>query len=554
MLSRRLLYSTLLVFLLPSTLADNFTDFLIVGGGTSGCVLAARLCTAFPGLHVTLLERGLPRSPNSEFLVAAPRKLYQTWSDRSITEFFESLPDEGLGGRVTPTLTGTTLGGSSAINGMQWTVPTEGSVEEWGISGLDTATAASYYRRAYDAIGFAPPQSPLQYAGDYVSAGLGVGFLPSDNPISQPATSVWQNRLAIDQNFRRNDACTAYVSPVQSGACSQNLMVVQAETADTIIMQDDNGNGKRAVAVETISSVDRVTRNRYWARQEVISSAGPYGSPTLLQRSGIGSGTTLAAAGVTQKVDLPVGEGSVTRASAGVSSTFTGVPDEPVNDQEAVESAEQRAIWEAGNGGLLGTPVTAANGRTGDDGYFTVTLVPFFPGEPELRTGCYHNTNQRGFIRIADANAFSTPLLKNNLLSDEGDVQRLVRCLQKAAEIHQNFPARFGMRLTAPENGVVDEEYVRQNANTGAHIVGGCAVGDVLTGELKVKGVNGLRVVDASAIPQMPRSAGPAASVYMLAEFMSDRIIAEFGERSRCVSVHFEQYVTSPGQHAMEFA
>eukprot|EP00178_Gracilaria_changii_P017291 TRINITY_DN4942_c0_g1_i1.p1 TRINITY_DN4942_c0_g1~~TRINITY_DN4942_c0_g1_i1.p1 ORF type:complete len:534 (-),score=61.63 TRINITY_DN4942_c0_g1_i1:219-1820(-) len=518
-----------LAFLFSRALADDFTDFLIVGGGTSGCILASRLCTAFPNLHVTLLERGLPRSAQSDFLVAAPRNLYQTWSDRSITEFFESLPDEGLGGRVTPTLTGTTLGGSSAINGMQWTVPTAGSIEQWGIAGLNTATAASYFRRAYDSVGFAPPKSPLQYAQEYVNAGLRAGFQSSDDPISQPATSVWQNRLAITPSFRRNDACSAYVSPVQNGVCSQNLRVVQAQTADTIMMEDMEGGGKRAIAVETISTSDGITRSRFWGRKEIILSAGPYGSPTLLQRSGVGTQTTLAAAGVAQKVDLPVGERSVTRASTGVSSTFTGVPDEPANDIQAVESAEQRSMWEAGMGGLLATPVTAANGRTGDDGYFTVTLVPFFPGAPELRSGCYHNTNQTGFVRIRDSNAFSTPLLKNNLLSDPEDVQRLARCLRKAAQIHQSFPAQFEMKLTAPEDGVIDEEYVRQNANTGAHIVGGCAVGEVLTGELRVRGVDGLRVIDASAIPRMPHSAGPAASVYMLAEFMSDQIVAEHG-------------------------
>eukprot|EP00737_Agarophyton_chilense_P000840 gb/GEZJ01000934.1/.p1 GENE.gb/GEZJ01000934.1/~~gb/GEZJ01000934.1/.p1 ORF type:complete len:378 (-),score=26.11 gb/GEZJ01000934.1/:660-1793(-) len=362
------------VFLAAHAIADIYTDFLIVGGGTSGCVLAARLCTAFPNLHVTLLERGLPRSAQSEFLVDAPRNLYQTWSDRSITEFFESLPDEGIGGRVTPTLTGNTLGGSSSINGMQWTVPTTSSIQQWAISGLDSATAAFYFRRAYETVGFAPPQSPLQYADDYVSAALNVGFQPSSDPISQPPTSVWQNRLAITQNFRRNDACTAYVESVKNGKCSQNLSIVQGETASNIIMEDVSGGGKRAIAVDTISTADRISKNRFRARKEIISSAGPYGSPTLLQRSGIGSASTLSSAGIVQLVSLPVGERSLTRASVGVSSTYTGVPDEPANNAQAVASAEERSKWEAGRGGLLGTPVTAA-----------ISQLRWFRSSPEIQ-------------------------------------------------------------------------------------------------------------------------------------------------------------------------
>lgn len=511
--------------------AQSFTDFLVVGGGTSGCIMAARLCSAFPNLHVTLLERGLPRSPQSNFLVSAPRNLFNSWSDRSITEFFESLPDAGLQGRTTPTLTGITLGGSSAINGMQWTVPMSGSVEEWGIRGLSTETAAPYYRRAYDTVGFGPPQAPLQYADDYVTAALSAGFSSSDDPISQPARSVWQNRLALDANFRRNDACSAYVSPALSSSCARNLAVVQGVTATKIVMSDLSGGGKVAVAVDTISSSDRSTVHRYWARREVLITSGPYGSPKLLQLSGIGSASTLAAAGVVQTLNLPVGERSVTRASAGVESTYTGVPDEPANNVEAVNSAQQREIWDSGNGGLLGTPVTAANGRAGEDGYFTVGFIPFFPGRPELRTGCYHNTNSTGFVRIRDSNPFSTPLLNNNLLSDSEDVQRLVRCLNAAAEIHRKFPASFQMTFRSPAGGVATADYVKRTANTGAHIVGGCPVGDVLTDELRVKGVESLRVVDASSIRTMPKSAGPAASVYMLAEYMADRIIEDHSGR-----------------------
>lgn len=503
----------------------SYTDYLIVGAGTSGCILATRLCQAFPYRHVTLLERGLPRSTKSDFLVRAPRKLYDTWSDRNVTQGYSSLPDPGINNRTTAVLTGITLGGTSAIAGVQWQTPLPGSAEKWGITGLDTNTANVYFRKAFDGMEFAPPQVPLQYADDYVEAAKRAGFSSVTDPVRQPFKYIWQNRLSINSQFRRNTPCSQFLDPALTSPCQFNLDVVQGVTASRILLNKNYDGMYNADGVETISTLDKTTKRHFYARKEVILAAGPYGSVQLLQLSGIGSVNTLNAAGVRQKINLPVGENTVNRASANVRSTYNGVPDEPANNLDLVNSPEQRAIWDAGNGGLLATPVTACNGRAGNDGYFTSFLIPFLPGSPELRTACQQNTVNTGFVRIRDSNPFSDLLVNYNLLANQSEIEPLMNCLKAVVEIHRQFPSNFNMTFTHPPDGIISEEYVRSIANTGGHLVSGCPVGNVLTGELKVKGANKLRVIDASSLRALPVSSGPLSAVLMLAEFMADQLV-----------------------------
>eukprot|EP00178_Gracilaria_changii_P023780 TRINITY_DN71866_c0_g1_i1.p1 TRINITY_DN71866_c0_g1~~TRINITY_DN71866_c0_g1_i1.p1 ORF type:complete len:544 (-),score=74.31 TRINITY_DN71866_c0_g1_i1:308-1939(-) len=516
--------------------AQQTTDFLIVGGGTSGCVLASKLCSAFPNQQITIIERGLPRSPSSDFLVHAPRNLFSVLSDRTVAELIPSLPDIGLNSRSVDAVTGSTLGGSTAINGMQWTVPLPGTVEQWGVPNLTTTLADAYFRSVYQKVGFGPPQNPLQYADDYVQAGINAGFDLSEDPFQQPLRSIWQTRLSITDNFRRNDACSAYLLPLLQSSCAQNVNLIQGLTASKVVFQRSSNSttptqpaSLKAVAVDTIPSVtSSQSPQRIFATKEILITAGPYNSPKLLQLSGIGVKSVLEAAGVPQELELPVGEATICRASGTIPSTYTGVPDEPANNQTLVNSLEARQQWEAGLGGILGTPVSAANGIAGTDAYFGSSIVPFVPGPPEVRSACYHNTETTGYLRIRDANPFSSPLVKYNLLSSEQDVQRLTNCLRDMANLHRQFPPQFGMSFMYPPDGVVTEGFVRSVAQWGAHFVGGCPVGDVLTGEFKVKGVSDLRVIDASSIRTMPVSAGPMASVYMLSELMGDRLIEQY--------------------------
>lgn len=507
----------------------QFSDFVVVGAGTAGCALAAKLCSALPNHHITLLERGAPRSDESEFLVEAPRNLFPLWSDRNVTQAYPSEPDEGIQNRSTTVLAGTTAGGSSAINGMQWTVPLPGSVEQWRINGLTTRSASSFYQRAYQTVEFDEPKFPLQYADDYIRAAVRAGFPQSTNPFVQPDRAVWQNRLAIDGTFRRSDSCSAYLKPVMNSVCARNLQLVLSQTASRILFErsEEDGGRLKAVGVQTLDTFSPNITRSFYARRNVVLSAGPYESAHLLQLSGVGPKSVLDAANISQILELPVGQTCVSRASASVASRYTGVRDEPANNMTLVNSQAERDRFETGRGGILATPVSAANGRVGGDGYFGAGFVPFFPGPREFRTQCFHNGRTLASVTTVSDDPFDTPKVKLNLLANDNEVGQLVSCLQQVLDIHRALPPEFNATVTEPVGGVVTEAYVRETANTGAHFVGCCAVDDVVDGDLNVLRVDGLKVVDASVIREMPKSAGPAASVYMIAEFMAERMSSE---------------------------
>lgn len=112
---------------------------MVVGGGTAGCVVAARLCEALPHATVTLLERGAARNDTAEALVHAMRLTADTWRNPDVTEAFQTAPGAGVSGRALEALTGATLGGTSSINAGLWAVPGLKEVERWGFTGAPHA-------------------------------------------------------------------------------------------------------------------------------------------------------------------------------------------------------------------------------------------------------------------------------------------------------------------------------------------------------------------------------------------------------------------------------
>eukprot|EP00178_Gracilaria_changii_P006436 TRINITY_DN210_c0_g5_i1.p1 TRINITY_DN210_c0_g5~~TRINITY_DN210_c0_g5_i1.p1 ORF type:complete len:536 (-),score=124.61 TRINITY_DN210_c0_g5_i1:276-1883(-) len=519
-----------LLLALPLAHASSRAHILIVGAGTAGCPLAARLCAALPDKRITLLERAAPRSAHAQFIVSAPRMLYSTWTSDELLERFDSLVNPALN-RSHQVLTGATLGGTSTVSGMQWTVPLNGSVDRWHIAGLHTASAVPYFQRAYRALSVSRAAQPLRYAADYVAAAQRAGFELSTHHLDGLPRSVWHNRLTIDRQLHRVDACSAYLPRALSGACAHNLRLVQNVTATRLLFARAAGR-LRAVGVRALQKLpDNRTRERVFVGSEqIILSAGPYGSAKLLQLSGIGPRQVLQRANVSVRLELPVGQQTQCRASIGISSVYHGVANEPVNNFSLVNDAQQRARWERGEHSVLGTPVSAANGRVAQHGYFGASFVPFWPDVPELYSYCHANAHARGFMHIRDNDPLSAPLVQNNLLGTEADWHHVRQCLAALMRIHRSFPARFNMSLSEPRDARVSDEWIRGKVNTGAHFVGACAVGDVLDERLRVKGVQALRVIDSSVMRELPTSAGPMASVVMIAEYMSELIANECRE------------------------
>jgi len=522
-------------------------DFIIVGGGTSGCTLAARLCVGLPAARIIVLERGPSRNATEEFKVRSPRQVAAALATPSIATAWASAPSAGAGGRPLVLLTAATLGGSSSINAAQWSEPVGADAAGWGVDGLDADTARAAYARAASTLGVARPPPPLRYAyGDAWLAAARRAGLPTvaDETGRQARRGAWLNRLAVTPSGRRVDACTAYVAPALRGACAGRLTVRTGVTVTAVRLEGgtrnagaDKGDGgpTRATGVEVVATKDgpagrpRTLR----ARRAVISAAGPYGTPQLLLLSGIGRPADLSVAGVTPRVDLPVGQGAVLRPMVGVSGEYTGVPLAAVNNATELGSAAARAAWAAGRGGVLGMASTMGIGRvaTGRGAYiiasFTSLVRP--PGTPDYTSVCMINPASRGRLSLADGSAWTPPTVTTGMLDEAADVATAVACVRRLRRVLRAFAPGFGMKETVPGGGVdVDEAVVRATAISGLHYVGTAAVGRVLDGDLGVKGVDGLYVVDASAIPSMPRSAGPMSSVYMLAEHTAERLIRRY--------------------------
>lgn len=531
-----------LVFLqLPKVSRASTSDFIIVGGGTSGCVLAARLCVAFPDASISVLERGKPLNESARFVKDAMRNVIDAWVDPQISESFLSLPNDGLSGRRVLLTTGAVLGGSSSSNAVQFVVPLEGYVRSLGIAGLSPMRAKRLYRRVYRKVGFRPqpPLVKLRYADDYLEAGRNAGFEIEDDPFRNNARlAMWNTRSSIDGGGRRVDSCAAYLNENVRDRCSANLRVVQGVTVIRVLFSR-TGLSVRATGVEYVSSDDKQLQDRkvMLARKEVLLSAGPYGSPKLLQLSGIGPREVLDRVGLKTVRNLPVGVSTQSRAASGHFSAYTGVPLEPANNSTVLNSTDARQQWENGLGGVYGSSPFPMNGVVKDICYLTNVLA--FGGllegldEPLLASFCLGNPTSRGYICLNDSNPFSSPLVQLDLLGNREDLLRIQRCLRLVQKVHRSFPPQF--KLTDLSQTSADEEEIRNTALTPFHYVGGCAVGSVVRSDLRVRGVYGLRIVDASVLRHIPTSAGPLSTTYVVAEHAAGDLIRRYRCRfGRC--------------------
>lgn len=506
-------------------------DFIVVGAGTSGCVLAARLCTELPSAKIVLLERGLERSAASEFKVRSPPLALDVSGDGSVTEIWQSLPNKGLLGRRSTITTGKTLGGSSAINGMQWSVPLHGTVEKWNIAGLSSRVAAKFYSRAYEKVGFSQQPKALRqiYADDFIKASGQAGFSNEFDPFDQKSRyAVFDHSVAVNASTgRRIDSCTAYISPVLNNECARNLNLIQGVTVTKLIL--NSNNPKRATGLEYVSSNDRALKKRMLLHvgKEILLAAGPFGSPKILQLSGIGPAEHLRMLGIDPVVNIPVGLQTQARGNQFVTSLYTGVPLEPSNNSTILNSKEELELWERGEPSAWGKNPAATISVHGRIAY-SVMLTGFGKENldvPLLGGLCQGNPSSFGYLLINDSNPFSTPEVQLNILGRTADYVRLRKCIEKTVQVHQRFPASFKLSLVSP-SGTVNETFIRSQAEHAAHFVGGCAVGKVLENNLKIRGVESVRVIDSSAFSTIPISAGPLASTYMLAEYASEMLVS----------------------------
>jgi len=506
---------------------DEF-DYIVVGGGSAGCVVAAGLSDD-PAQQVCLVEAGpadksaLIHCPGGLALLARTGKF--NWS-------FDTVPQAGLDGRRGWQPRGKVLGGSSSVNAMIYVRGQREDYDAWAAEGnsgwgwadvLPLFKRAEHNERGADAFhGSGGPlnvmdlQSPHRFGPIFVEAAREAGHAanPDFNGATQEGFGLYQ---VTHRNGERFSAAKAYLRPARSHA---NLHVVTEAHTTRVVLE-----GRRAVGVEVrIGAETRTLR----ARREVLLAAGALQSPQLLMLSGIGPGTHLQSLGIAVAHDLP-GVGRALHDHVDV----VQVLDAPhLKDLFGLSLA---GAWNAFQGilewrrhrtGMLTTNYAEAGGfiRSATDVdrpdlqlHFVIGKLVDHGRQTVFGHGyschvCLLRPKSRGSVTLASPDPLAAPSIDPNFLAERDDLERLVRGFREMRRIlAQPALAGHGARELADSAQAVSdaeiEAFIRARADTIYHPVGSCRMGggalDVVDAELRVRGVDALRVVDASIMPSI---------------------------------------------------
>ncbi len=484
-------------------------DYVVVGAGTAGCVLAARL-SEDPGTSVLLLEAG-PRDRKLEIKVpAAFSKLYQSPVDWGL----RTAPQEALDGREVVFPLGRMLGGSSSMNAMMVLRGHRADQEAWRAPGWGWADVLPYYERS--AAGSFPLErerrrSPLSEA--FVDAAVAAGMRRQE--LNEPDNEGVGLVPTSTRRGRRWSVADGYLRPALRRS---NLTVMTDALVTRIVVEQE-----RAVGVEL--ALDGHLED-VRAEREVIVTAGAVGSPALLLRSGIGPRQELEALDITCHVDAPrVGKGLRDHLANGILVATEGA--ETLYTAERVRHVLSWLLLRRGP--LTSNVAEAAAFVRTDPGLAAPDLELIFAPVLFEEEGLVRPSRDGitvaavllqprsvGEVRLRSADPADPPIVDPRYLTDsEGDDARvLLRGLRLARDLVRREPlGRFAREELLPgEAAQTDDElraHLRLRSQTLYHPVGTCALGvepeAVVDPELRMRGLAGLRVVDASVIPQLPR-------------------------------------------------
>lgn len=531
-------------------------DYVIVGGGAAGCVLAARL-SEDPRVSVVLLEAGgTPRSPWIEI----PAAFGKTWKDPRFNWNFATQPEPGTHDRRIAVPRGKSLGGSTLINGSIFVRGQAQDYDGWaqsGARGWSFEEVLPYFRRLERFIDDTPDalrgrDGPLDVVrvrerhpllDAFIEAGIEAGHPrnPDYNGTSQEGFGYYQ---VTQRAGRRWSAYRAYLEPAMR---RPNLTVRTHAQAMRVLIED----GRAAGIVYRRAGRDETLR----AKAEVVLAAGAVQTPQLLELSGIGDGKLLSRHGIEVVLDAP-GVGAnyqdhfATRMNWRVTKPIT------LNEQTrgwrlALAVADyvlrRRGILTLATGLAHGFVRTRPECETPDIQYFFVhasyadAADRKLDREPGMTIGVTQLRPQsRGSIHIGSPDPFAMPEIRPNFLADPQDQDCLVAGMHMAREIMSQAPmeAFRGAELN-PGPAVASDadllDFARRTGQTIYHPIGTCAMGSgpeaVVDPQLRLRGIKGLRVADASVMPRIV-SANTMAAVMMIAERASDLIHEERAGRT----------------------
>ncbi|HHV70886.1 GMC family oxidoreductase [Brucella intermedia] len=518
-------------------------DYIIVGGGPAGCVLANRL-SEDASVKVLLLEAGGSDWNPLFHMPAGFAKMTKgvaSWG-------FETVPQKHLKNRVLRYTQAKVIGGGSSINAQIYTRGNAADYDLWagedGCTGWDYRQVLPYFKRAEDnqrlnddyhsyggPLGVSMPSAPLPICDAYIRAGqeLGIPYNPDFNGREQAGVGFYQ---LTQRNRRRSSASLAYLSTIRDRrnfTMRMNAQVANIELEKTLV------TGVTLMSGEVLR-----------ASREVIVASGAIGSPKLLLQSGIGPADHLKKVGVAVKHDLPgVGENMQDHLDLFVIAECTGdhTYDGVAKLHRTLGAGLQYILLRSG-------PVASSLFETGGFWYadpdarspdiqFHLGLGSGIEaGVEKLKNAgvtlnsAYLHPRSRGTVRLASSDPAAAPLIDPNYWSDPYDRKMSLEGLKIAREIMQQDalkPYVMAERLPGPKVVSDDDlfDYACANAKTDHHPVGTCKMGTdamaVVDLDLKVRGLQGLRVCDSSIMPRVP-SCNTNAPTIMIGEKGADII------------------------------
>ena len=538
-------------------MSENEFDYVVVGGGSAGCLLANRL-SADPSIRVALLEAG---GDDKNPLIKMPIGFTRLMYDEKVTNIYKTEPEPELNGREMSAPRGRVLGGCSSINGMIYTRGQRGDYDEWaelpGCEGWSYGELLPYFKRPEHF----EVESGNPYHGDdgelnvknvdmkypitdvYMDAAQSVGIKRLDDINGETQDGIGDMQVTM-KDGRRWSSADAFLSPEVRKR--SNLTIILNAAAKRVLL-----DGKRATGVEYQNGKGNV--HQVHATREVLLSAGAYNSPPLLEMSGIGRRDAVEALGVELAHELRgVGEnlqdhiqlwvqyGVKTKKTLSEDGKF---PKVLLNVLRYLFTRTGALAMPAANVGAFvsseegGRPIFQLHFTPGAGGMDEKGNMVATPESGVNSTVCVIRPTSRGSVHARSCDPKSPPKIIHNYLSTEHDKKLSIEGFKLQRRIYESdaFQEHATDEILPGPSVQTDEEILdfwRREAMSTYHPVGSAKMGPpddpeaVVDNELRVHGIDGLRVVDCSVFPLIP-SGNTHAPVVAVADRASDLILGK---------------------------